>query len=180
MSRRRIIHAFDAGPPQALAAVGLAGRFHAWRGISGRRYLATVYPAGTPPAYEGAVVVLARREADGTRVAVWAGRAPGSERALARLAQMKRASEVHIHLIAENDDERARVEADFASPVCGPAAASAWPRHRPGAQMLEAGTTDRPERFGRSGRLRQGLRMTLPLALRLAISSSASAIRSSG
>lgn len=123
MSKRRIIHAFDAGPPQALAAVGLAGRFHGWRGISGRRYLATVYPASAPPAYEGAVIVLARREADGTRIAVWAGRAPGSERALARLAQMKRASEVHVHLIAENDEERAGVEADFASPVAAFAAA---------------------------------------------------------
>ncbi|WP_421020924.1 hypothetical protein, partial [Klebsiella pneumoniae] len=59
MSRRRIIHAFDAGPPPVLAVAGLAARFHAWRGISGRRYLATVYPAANPPAYEGAVMVLA-------------------------------------------------------------------------------------------------------------------------
>lgn len=138
MSKRRIIHAFDAGPPQALAAVGLAGRFHAWRGISGRRYLATVYPASASPAYEGAVVVLARREADGTRVAVWAGRAPGSERALARLAQMKRASEVHVHLTAENDEQRAGVAADFASPVLGRVPAFAPARRRTGAPMLES------------------------------------------
>ncbi|MBN8938447.1 MAG: hypothetical protein J0H01_03110 [Rhizobiales bacterium] len=124
MSRRRIIHAFDAGPPPVLAVAGLAARFHAWRGISGRRYLATVYPASNPPAYEGAVMVLARRETDGTRLAVWAGRAPCSARALARLAQMKRADEVHVHLIAENEQERATVAADLATPVAALAAAA--------------------------------------------------------
>ena len=74
MNKRRIIHAFDAGRPAALEAAGLARGFHAWRGKSGRRYLTTVHDARHAPAYgDGAIVVLARPEADGTRVAVWAG-----------------------------------------------------------------------------------------------------------
>lgn len=117
MNKGRTIHAFDAGCPSALRASGLAARFHAWRGVSGRRYLATVHAAATAPAYAGAVIVLARAEADGTRVAVWAGRSPGSPRALARLAQMKRAEEVHVHLIAEREADRAAVEADLATSV---------------------------------------------------------------
>lgn len=116
MNKRRIIHAFDAGSPAALAAAGLAGRFHAWRGKSGRRYLTTVHPARSAPAYGGgAIVVLARAEADGTRVAVWAGRSPGSAPALTRLARMKGASEVHLHLTAADEAARAAVEADLAT-----------------------------------------------------------------
>ncbi|MBL8571230.1 MAG: hypothetical protein JNK84_19320 [Phreatobacter sp.] len=120
IGNRRIIHAFDAGSPSALAVSGLVSRFHAWRGASGRRYLATVHGAGEAPAYEGAVIVLARREPDGTRLAVWAGRAPRTPRALARLAQMKRAEEVHVHLIAERDEERAAVEADLVTVAAAP------------------------------------------------------------
>ena len=123
ISERRIIHAFDAGRPQALAIAGLAERFHAWRGVSGRRYLATVHPASAAPAYEGAVIVLARREPDGTRVALWAGRSPASPQALARLARMKRAGEVHVHLIAEHEDDRAAVAADLVSHIASPALA---------------------------------------------------------
>lgn len=121
ISERRIIHAFDAGAPEALAAAGFAERFHGWRGLSGRRYLATVHQAGAAPAYEGAVIVLARREADGTRVALWAGRSPGSPDALARLARMKKAGEVHVHLIAEREEDRAAVAADLASRIAAPA-----------------------------------------------------------
>ncbi|WP_439575583.1 hypothetical protein [Phreatobacter sp.] len=124
MNKRRIIHAFDAGRPAALAAAGLARGFHAWRGKSGRRYLTTVHDARCAPAYgSGAIVVLARPEADGTRVAVWAGRSPGSEQALARLARMKGACEVHLHLTATDEAARAAVEADLVSPmdVCQPA-----------------------------------------------------------
>ena len=113
MPNRQMIHAFDAGTPAALAAAGLASRFHAWRGASGRRYLVTVHDVTAAPAYPGAVVVLARREADGTRVALWAGRSPASGAALARLAQIKRAEEVHVHLIAESAEARAAVEADL-------------------------------------------------------------------
>lgn len=113
MNKGRTIHAFDAGTPSALRASGLAARFHAWRGVSGRRYLATVHAAATAPAYPGAVIVLARAETDGTRIALWAGRSPASPAALARLAQMKRAAEVHIHLIAESEDDRAAAEADL-------------------------------------------------------------------
>jgi len=117
MNKGRTIHAFDAGSPASLGPCGLTSRFHAWRGVSGRRYLTTVHAAAAAPAYDGAVVVLARREADGTRVALWAGRSPGSQAALARLAQMKRAEEVHVHLIAEREADRAAVEADLASSV---------------------------------------------------------------
>lgn len=122
MSKRRIVHAFDAGQPAALAAAGIRSRFHVWRGISGRRYLTTVFDAEAAPAYEGAIIVLARREED-VRLAVWAGRSPASFAALARLARMKGAEEVHVHLLAEREDARALVEADLMSPAMTPAAA---------------------------------------------------------
>ena len=40
---------------------------------------------------------------------------------------MKRAEEVHIHLIAEADEERAAVEADLVTHIAGPALASFGP-----------------------------------------------------
>ena len=42
----------------------LAGRFHFWRGASGRRYAVTRYALGQVPAYENAVVLFVRRRGD--------------------------------------------------------------------------------------------------------------------
>lgn len=117
MTQTRIIHAFDAGAPKSLDPSGLAERFHAWRGVSGKRYLVTVYPAAIAPLFEGAVMLFARREADGTRVALWAGRAPADEGAMILLASRLRADEVHVHLMAEAEADRARVERDLVSPA---------------------------------------------------------------
>lgn len=117
MNEQRIIHAFDAGAPLSLTDVGLVSRFHGWRGISGRRYLTTVYPAAAAPNFAGAVVILARVEPDGTRVAMFVGRAPDVAAGLASLAAARGATEAHVHLIAETDAERRAVEGDLATAI---------------------------------------------------------------
>jgi len=115
MNNRRTIHVFSLGPPPSLSAVGLGARFHVWGGVSGRRYITTVFSAASPPDFEGAVAILVRVEADGTRVALWAGRLPASPEQLAEMIAVKGADEVHVHLTAETEADRARASADMAS-----------------------------------------------------------------
>ena len=109
----------DADTPLAgLAGSDLAGRFRHWRGLSGRRYLFSVFPLGARPAldrlprYEQAVILAVRRDQDGTRTILLAadtGPMPdvlfgghGLHDAIA-----SGANEIHMHLLA--DDGRARL-----------------------------------------------------------------------
>ena len=50
-----------AGLLQAGRHRALANRFHFWRGLSGRRYACTRFPAGRVPEYAGAVALFVRR-----------------------------------------------------------------------------------------------------------------------
>jgi hypothetical protein len=50
-----------AGLLQAGRHPALANRFHFWRGLSGRRYACTRFPAGRVPEYAGAVSLFVRR-----------------------------------------------------------------------------------------------------------------------
>jgi hypothetical protein len=50
-----------AGLLQAGRHSALANRFHFWRGLSGRRYACTRFPAGRVPEYAGAVSLFVRR-----------------------------------------------------------------------------------------------------------------------
>ena len=47
--------------PLAAAHPALMNRFHFWRGLSGRRYACTRFPAGRVPEYAGAVALFVRR-----------------------------------------------------------------------------------------------------------------------
>ena len=94
----------------------LAGRFHAWCGRSGRRYLTTIYdidrsdPAANLPDLGPAVLMAVTRDQTGTRaIAAAAVVERGSDwtGAVARLQD--RADEWHVHLLAE--DRSARVAA---------------------------------------------------------------------
>jgi hypothetical protein len=92
--------------------------FHYWRGASGRRYLHSVYTLVGCPAIPQANYILVRRYDDGTRAALAFGQTRDDAMTL-NLAHLRHegakigANEVHIHLLAENGDARALVEADL-------------------------------------------------------------------
>ncbi len=103
-------------PLTGLSGSALADRFRTWRGRSGRRYVFSVFRAGEGfdhlPTGEGAVVIAAVRQADGTRRKLWVaevGRdAARIERFLARPG-----CELHLHLLAATPAERRAVAADL-------------------------------------------------------------------
>ena len=94
--------------------------FHYWRGASGRRYLHSVYTLVGCPALPRANYILVRRYEDGTREALAFGQTRDDAVTL-NLAHLRHegakygANEVHIHLLADNSDARALVEADLAA-----------------------------------------------------------------
>lgn len=87
---------FEPGPGYAGSLQtrhpALAGRFHFWRGASGRRYAFTRFPANRPPAYENAISLFVRlRGADMT--VLGASTAPG-----APVVPIE-TEEIHVHLV---------------------------------------------------------------------------------
>src|SRR5664279_3133345 len=57
----------EAEPLAALADEPLSPRFCAWRGASGRRYIASVYEARACPAYCDAALIVVAADANGRR-----------------------------------------------------------------------------------------------------------------
>ena len=96
-------------------------RFQYWIGQSGRRYIFSIYSPQNCPPLPGAVYLAVRREADGSRTARALGRFPafwdagnGHAAALARNAG---ADEIHVHLLAESDDEAEAVICDLKAAI---------------------------------------------------------------
>ncbi len=92
------------------------GRFAAWRGRSGRRYVATAFPASHPEALGFADSVLLAVDAERRILAVREAGPWGVEAALERWrddAIAGGAREIHVHLIAETAEERRRAVADL-------------------------------------------------------------------
>ena len=79
----------DAGPLAAPENSALAGRFHFWRGASGRRYVCSVFPPERLPAYERAIALFVRK---GTSQVV------GVAAGFADRSAVAEADEVHVHL----------------------------------------------------------------------------------
>ena len=115
-------HANDASPAHPAAtpvretlavarALGLEGRFGAWRGLSGRRYLVSTVPAERLAEFGPAIFIAVRRSSDGTcRIAaVHAGEAAP----LQRDARFAAADAIDVHLLADDDEARRRVVADL-------------------------------------------------------------------
>ncbi|XSG81960.1 MAG: hypothetical protein ACPW61_12940 [Methyloligella sp. ZOD6] len=106
--------------------------FHYWRGASGRRYLHSVYSLIGCPALPQANYILVRRDEDGSRTPLAIGETTGDASSL-NLAALRHqgaklgANEVHIHLLAETDAERADVCDDLltAQNQAGPIAVAA-------------------------------------------------------
>ena len=103
----------------ALAGTPLAQRFCSWTGLSGRRYVFSVYPASDCPAFCDAIMLAAVRD-DAGRLRVVSVRDTGAfpEPVVARAERELRAFgaslEFHLHLLASSPAERAATVADLA------------------------------------------------------------------
>ena len=98
-----------------------ADRFWYWSGRSGRRYIHSVYPLASFPPLPGAVYIASCRHG-GVPAAVALGRFPaildqaGIERLRRRLSALG-ASELHVHLLARNENEAESVRSDLAAAI---------------------------------------------------------------
>lgn len=108
----------------------LVDRFCYWRGLSGRRYIHTIYAASECPPLPGSVFVAVGRDAQGQRRPLAAGRLS----ALWDLSNQVaiECNEVHVHLLAGSDREAQAVAEDLRDglgmSVESPAAAIPEPR----------------------------------------------------
>lgn len=88
---------------ETLLDTELARRFCYWRGLSGRRYIHTIYPAAACPPLSGALYLAVAAEADGGKRVLVAGRFPPFFELMPTFP--KACTEVHAHLLAGSDAE---------------------------------------------------------------------------
>jgi hypothetical protein len=103
----------------ALAGTSISSRFCSWIGLSGRRYVFSVYPAAECPAFRDAILLTAVRDMTGQRrvVSVWeTGAFPESVVAKAQheLSAYGPGVEFHLHLLTTSPAERRATVADLA------------------------------------------------------------------
>lgn len=111
----------SAPSPKAPQTVGLGDHFHYFRGLSGRRYLFSAVGREELADFRSAVVIFARRAADGRLAAHWLmtldafGRTASGDR---RWPPQPGADEVVlVHLLSETDAARRDLVADLAPPM---------------------------------------------------------------
>jgi hypothetical protein len=103
----------------ALAGMPFSSRFCSWTGLSGRRYVFSVYPASACPAFCHAVLLATARQNPGRRRVVCV-RDTGAfpEPVVARAQREFRAFgpglEFHLHLLPSSPVDRAAAVADLA------------------------------------------------------------------
>ncbi len=102
----------------SLADEKLAGRFRHWRGVSGRRYIFSLYAPECCPPYDDAVLIVAMRSADGlSRIAMICDTGSLPDLALVRARDVAatpgESVECHIHLLAASRAERDAVINDL-------------------------------------------------------------------
>ena len=104
-------------PSSASEALTLGGRFHYWTGRGGKRYIFSVYQAGACPPLPGAVYVIAKRGHDGKRFPLAIGRFPAlwesASRQAAKLLKSSGGDEVHVHLLADDDQNAEEIVCDL-------------------------------------------------------------------
>ena len=98
-------------PLKATGDVSFGG-MTSWRGLSGRRYIVSVYHPASVPDYGDAVLIAVGRNRQGGRRILAVG--TGSPEPLAALAGCE---EIHVHLLARDAGEKARLLADLALPA---------------------------------------------------------------
>ena len=102
----------------ALAGMPISARFCSWKGRSGRRYVFSVYRSSECPAFCGAVLIAAIRDARGRRRVLSVRETgvfpePAVARAKRELEAYGTAGELHLHLLAASPEERAAAIADL-------------------------------------------------------------------
>jgi hypothetical protein len=120
LPRRTRIEAVVETPLASLAHQA-ERRFTAWRGRSGKRYVASAFPLTDDAALGFADAVLIAVSADRRIVALREAGGFGAELGLARWrdwASLAGAAEIHVHLLAESDEARRDVMVDL-TPVTG-------------------------------------------------------------
>jgi hypothetical protein len=107
----------EDGPEYRAREDLLRRKYRSWRGRSGRTYMFSVYSPFDCPAYEDAVLIVARRGAD-TRGGALAWRDLG-RLAESELSEIRRrfadrldAVEFHIHVLADRYGDRRRLIED--------------------------------------------------------------------
>jgi hypothetical protein len=103
----------------ALAGTPISARFCSWIGLSGQRYIFSVYQAADCPAFRDAILLAAVRDMTGQRrvVSVWeTGAFPEPVVAKARhdLGAFEPGVEFHLHLLTTSAAERKATVADLA------------------------------------------------------------------
>lgn len=92
-------------------------RFQYWQGASGHRYICSIYAPNSCPPLPGAVYIAVKREEDGSRAARAVGRFAaliGAGNGIAKsLARTAGANEIHVHLLAEDDENAERTVRDL-------------------------------------------------------------------
>jgi hypothetical protein len=106
-----------SAPLRALAGEALAARFRSWRGVSGRRYIFSVFDRQSCPAYEHVVAMIVARDPDGERRIMFiddTGSFPDLALAKAMMGiPAEPEVEFHVHLLATSRPERAAMIADL-------------------------------------------------------------------
>jgi hypothetical protein len=101
---------------------GRGDRFWYWRGISGQRYIHSIYGADSCPPLPGAVYVAVRRVGN-AREALAVGRFPSFLEVFSSAASGLVADEIHVHLLARDEADAKAVLADLERALGGISAA---------------------------------------------------------
>jgi hypothetical protein len=102
-----------------LEGMPISSRFCSWVGLSGRRYVFSVYPASECPAFRDAVLLAVVRDMTGQRRVVSVRETgpfpePVVEKAQRELQAFAPGLEFHLHLLTTSPLERAATLADLA------------------------------------------------------------------
>ena len=96
---------------------GLAGRFHSWRGLSGRRYVVTVYAPDAVPEYDEAVLLVVgieqRGESGAAERVIRHAIAVEPHGPIAGDPRLSGAVEVHVHLLGRDAAHRRSIVFDL-------------------------------------------------------------------
>lgn len=110
----------SASRPEELCAArnaGLAGRFHSWRGLSGRRYVVTVYAPDAVPEYDEAVLLVVgieqRGESGAAERVIRHAIAVEPHGPIAGDPRLSGAVEVHVHLLGRDAAHRSSIVFDL-------------------------------------------------------------------
>jgi hypothetical protein len=104
-------------PPDLAKRAEFGGRFHYWRGCSGRRYLFSVVPAESLADFRSAVVILAESTGDGRlaahTVAIVGNRGCLRDMDGPRPPRLRPCTKVLLHFLATTDADRLRIVEDI-------------------------------------------------------------------